>query len=611
MRPTWKLLPALVALTLSASPALSQIAAYDDLDAPEGSLHAVQTGVNFTAWDVQNGNTTSYSVDAPGLGYQNLVVSGNAAAGGGAYLSSGVGLTIPAPWETPNDLVPYRYEPSYHQYALGADGATLWASMLTSQWRDGDQYTVSLHDGSIRWAEGDRAVRIGLQDNVWTLGQKDGATVSTGVERIPGQNYLMVLKMEFTDATTDRVTLYVNPTPGAGQPDVAGTVLDTDGDFYFRSMRFSPGNGRYDGFVDEVRLGGSYGDVTPTGQTWAQAPEDPFRVFYIGNSVTDTIQYDALREMAVGRGHVQVPGRQMIPGSPLDNLWNNPGSGFTTSPYGGYDTAFANYEWDAISLQPFDRQLPSDLATCTNFIDLARENSPDTQVYIYSRWPRKDSDGTLDYATKWLREYTGDYGTEESQDYFEQLVQALREEYPESDKPVLMVPCGDVLLELNERMHAGLVPGFTDIGEVYADGIHFNEVGQYIVGCTYFATLHRESPLGLPYELYGIADADLAAEIQDAVWDIVSVHPLAGVRLPGDANGDGAVTDADYTVWADHYGQTDADVWMGDFNGDGAVTDADYTIWADNYGEALAAVPEPASGALLLVALVPALRRRR
>jgi hypothetical protein len=60
--------------------------------------------------------------------------------------------------------------------------------------------------------------------------------------------------------------------------------------------------------------------------------------------------------------------------------------------------------------------------------------------------------------------------------------------------------------------------------------------------------------------------------------------------IPGDANGDGFVSDADYTIWADNYGtQTGATGETGDFNGDGAVTDADYTVWADHYGSAAAA----------------------
>ena len=63
----------------------------------------------------------------------------------------------------------------------------------------------------------------------------------------------------------------------------------------------------------------------------------------------------------------------------------------------------------------------------------------------------------------------------------------------------------------------------------------------------------------------------------------------------------GAVTDADYTIWADNYGATGATPAMGDFNGDGLVTDADYTLWADNYGAGAgaAATTEESSPALV------------
>jgi hypothetical protein len=54
--------------------------------------------------------------------------------------------------------------------------------------------------------------------------------------------------------------------------------------------------------------------------------------------------------------------------------------------------------------------------------------------------------------------------------------------------------------------------------------------------------------------------------------------------LAGDATADGVVGWADYVVWADHFGATDADHQDGDFNCDGSVDGADYTIWADNIG---------------------------
>ncbi len=81
--------------------------------------------------------------------------------------------------------------------------------------------------------------------------------------------------------------------------------------------------------------------------------------------------------------------------------------------------------------------------------------------------------------------------------------------------------------------------------------------------------------------------------------------------VPGDANDDGMVTDADYTVWADTYGSTTD--WWADWNQDGQITDADYTIWADNYGYGVpgVAVPEPATLSLLAIGGLAVLRRRR
>ena len=86
--------------------------------------------------------------------------------------------------------------------------------------------------------------------------------------------------------------------------------------------------------------------------------------------------------------------------------------------------------------------------------------------------------------------------------------------------------------------------------------------------------------------------------------------------LPGDANEDGWVTDADYTIWADHYGSPGATWQMGDFNGDGEVTDADYTIWADNYGSGYNTqpqAPEPLTAIAVLTSggLVAGYLRRR
>jgi CSLREA domain-containing protein len=85
------------------------------------------------------------------------------------------------------------------------------------------------------------------------------------------------------------------------------------------------------------------------------------------------------------------------------------------------------------------------------------------------------------------------------------------------------------------------------------------------------------------HDHYGEPEYDLDGDGDCDYEDMVFLVEDQSGMLMGDANRDDEVTDADYTVWADHYGQSGS-FSEGDFNGDGVVSDADYTIWADNYG---------------------------
>jgi len=115
----------------------------------------------------------------------------------------------------------------------------------------------------------------------------------------------------------------------------------------------------------------------------AARAEEPLRVYFIGNSVTDTINYKALSELATSRKHKIVWGRHMIPGAPLSWLWEHPNDGFKEEPFGYPTNALPNYQWDVISLQPFDRHLENkdgDIEMARKYIDLALPKSPDAQI---------------------------------------------------------------------------------------------------------------------------------------------------------------------------------------------------------------------------------------
>lgn len=521
-----------LALSLAAASVVAATAladdpiAYDGLNGTVGAVHAQTTGTNFGAWQSQNNSLDTYKIGG-NLSYPYLSTSGGGLYGGGKYESAGVGLNTAA------------FGPLGSGGSVGVDGNTLWASAVVNNISGSSSFTLSFHDDSTRWAEGSNAIEINSSGGYWNIAQKGGASVSTGIRVDPSKTTLMVAKFEFNSTSSDRVTLYVDPTPGQAAPSTAGTVLTTTSNVRFRSVGFYPGSGYINGAMDEVRFGQSFSAVTPYDATATpQTAGKRVRAYMIGNSLTDNINSEALRLTAMNRGQFMPWARQVNLGSPLDNIVANPTSGFLTAPYNGWNNALPNYKWDVVSMEPFDRQLASDKASCKTLIDSALSNpaNHDTQFLIYSRWPRRPDGTNIDFQALWDRPYTGAYGTEETRDYFQQVVTELRAMYPTMEKPINLVPVGDVLYELDKRMKHGDIPGWADINQVYLDGIHMNATGEYIVGMTYYATMFQESPVGLPYSDYGLTDPVLAAAIQDAAWDVVSTHPYAGVSVPEPAS---------------------------------------------------------------------------
>ena len=215
--------------------------------------------------------------------------------------------------------------------------------------------------------------------------------------------------------------------------------------------------------------------------------------YFIGNSVTDTIRYGPLAQLAKTRDIDLTWGRQMIPGAPLEWLYQHPDDGFNEEPYGGWQKALAGYSWDIVSIQPFDRHLHNkqegqedlgDVALITRFANLAKLKNPKVQVYIYARWPRITYDGKNKPFDK------NDY---------------------DPAKP-----------------GSGNFPGWTNIHQFYKDGIHLNEAGSYAVAWTYFATFFKQSPLSLT-SAEGVIDQNLAGITQKTAWNTVIAIPATGV----------------------------------------------------------------------------------
>ena len=291
--------------------------------------------------------------------------------------------------------------------------------------------------------------------------------------------------------------------------------------------------------------------------TPAQAAE-PIRIHYFGNSLTDQLRYDYFKKLSTEAGHPLEWKREMAPGVPVFHHW---------SQKSRWEKKLTEEHWDVVALQPF-QNFELEFQACESFAKFLKEKQPDVQLYIYAQWQARRTgnwlsdfmrQGEVAPAGGWTascRKKTGEDSYLENiasaaqhagmpakvertlKNQYELTVQGLRTRVP-MKKPVKLIPVGHVLELLYSKMRAGLVPGYQSPYGFYADGIHVDNVGCYVVACTFYATIFKTSPVGLPVGDYQAGphyhghsspiSGELARVIQETVWEVVATHPLTGV----------------------------------------------------------------------------------
>lgn len=156
----------------------------------------------------------------------------------------------------------------YHPSALGAPGTALWFSFLLRI--DGEITNLV----EARLNIGKNRMMCGLTGNE----KSDGAYIRlsgprTNVAVESGRTYLIVGKITYGEKSdpeerTDNVEIWVNPDVGMQQPDhpantkIEGTLAPLE-DFWFETNSATTG---IHALFDEIRIGETYGDVTPAAQ---------------------------------------------------------------------------------------------------------------------------------------------------------------------------------------------------------------------------------------------------------------------------------------------------------------------------------------------------------
>jgi hypothetical protein len=257
---------------------------------------------------------------------------------------------------------------------------------------------------------------------------------------------------------------------------------------------------------------------------------EPVAIFHVGNSLTD--QAYGMHDLAEARGHKTTFGRHMIPGAPLDWLWNHRHEGFKQPQGESADALLRDHKWDVLILQPYGRATEVSVKYGALYAAEAYKGNPQCQVYVFANYPGigKDQSEADRWEERWL-----------SQDYargranFERVAKGITAKFPDK-KPVRIIPVGEVMYRLHQRMKAGQLAGYNSITELFADGVHLKSEGKYVEAITHFATVFQQDPhgsitSGLRFWRgpYGV-DKEFAKEVWDVAWEVVRTYPQTGVK---------------------------------------------------------------------------------
>lgn len=159
----------------------------------------------------------------------------------------------------------------------------------------------------------------------------------------------------------------------------------------------------------------------------------------------------------------------------------------------------------------------------------AKAANPAVRVYLYETWHRLDDpDGwpervEADLAALW-----------EAEVLHPAVAQA---------GAIHVIPGGQVMMAVAAEAEAGRIPGLTGREDLFADDIHFNDIGAWLMAMVHHAVIYGVSPEGLPPllpradgTLAGAPSPEAALAMQRVVWRVVGSYALTGVGTAAQAD---------------------------------------------------------------------------
>ncbi len=219
-------------------------------------------------------------------------------------------------------------------------------------------------------------------------------------------------------------------------------------------------------------------------------------------------------------------------------------------------TSITQKPWTHVVLQNYSTQ-PTHVGSVADHLnygtllyDAVMANNPGTQVYLYETWARAAVHGLISGTT-----------TSTTFASTEEMINELRTNYgalassltaSNSDKlPVLVSPAGDAWYNAG----GNLDPGDPDFINLFTgDNYHGNDNGYYLSACVLYASIYKDSPVGLfthpVVAALGLqVDSTDAAFLEQVAWQSVVETGLLDRSVRVDFGADATPTNLPDTHW--------------------------------------------------------------
>jgi len=267
-----------------------------------------------------------------------------------------------------------------------------------------------------------------------------------------------------------------------------------------------------------------------------EAPPKGQRVLICGHSFHVFVgnQIAAVAKAAGITDHVAV-GTQSIGGSTVTQHWNLGDPAHLDPKHPEAKNIVKEHliagDIDVLTLAPHMRLIPD--KAIEDFAEMAVAHNPNIRILAQESWM------IFDDMKKPIKLNTErDAKTiDELRPPLEEFKNGLEKQAKEINaklgkQVVFVVPVGDAVLALREKLIKGEVPGFTKQSELFNDPIgHVKPPVQQLEAYCYFAAIYHRSPVGLKvFEKEGDENSHkLNLLLQEIAWKTVTSDPMSGV----------------------------------------------------------------------------------